>query len=135
MIDKEKIKVIKDDLKNLRNLNKSIESYISMERRHRKLLDYLDTIPETSISLTKKAEIIDRIGSIDIGDCISRAIDYEKKYLEIIDKLPPLDRKIIMDGFISGKPYWKIGNEIGYSTRGIENRVSVIVKQIAKNIK
>jgi len=52
--------------------------------------------------------------------------------MDAISKLDPLDRTIILDGYINGKPYWKIGRDIGYTERGVQKRIGAIIEKLAK---
>ena len=58
----------------------------------------------------------------------------ESLYMEAISKLEPLDRTIILDGYINGKAYWKIGRDIGYTEVGIQKRVNKIIEILANLI-
>ena len=54
--------------------------------------------------------------------------------MEAINKLEPFDKTIILDGYINGKAYWKIGRDIGYTERGVQKRVSIAIELIASYI-
>lgn len=130
----DKILTIKQDLRQLRKLTHSIEAYLEMEKRHKARLELLKTIPKQEISILEIDKIEKILKSINVKKHIEQASMLEEKYMKAIDKLDPLDKTIIIEGYINGKAYWKLGKEIGYSTTGIQNRINVIIKQIAKNL-
>lgn len=130
----DKILTIKQDLRQLRKLTHSIEAYLEMEKRHKARLELLKTIPKQEMSILEIGKIEKILKSINVKKHIEQASMLEEKYMKAIDKLDPLDKTIIIEGYINGKAYWKLGKEIGYSTTGIQNRINVIIKQIAKNL-
>lgn len=130
----DKILTIKQDLRQLRKLTHSIEAYLEMEKRHKARLELLKTIPKQEISILEIDKIEKILKSINVKKHIEQASMLEEKYMKAIDKLDPLDKTIIIEGYINGKAYWKLGKEIGYSTTGIQSRINVIIKQIAKNL-
>lgn len=130
----DKILTIKQDLRQLRKLTHSIEAYLEMEKRHKARLELLKTVPKQEISILEIDKIEKILKSINVKKHIEQASMLEEKYMKAIDKLDPLDKTIIIEGYINGKAYWKLGKEIGYSTTGIQNRINVIIKQIAKNL-
>lgn len=130
----DKILTIKQDLRQLRKLTHSIEAYLEMEKRHKARLELLKTIPKQETSILEIDKIEKILKSINVKKHIEQASMLEEKYMKAIDKLDPLDKTIIIEGYINGKAYWKLGKEIGYSTTGIQNRINVIIRQIAKNL-
>lgn len=130
----EKCLIIKQDLRQLRKLSHSIEAYLEMEKRRKARLELLKTIPRQEVDLLEINKIEKILKSINVKKHIEQASSLEEKYMRAIDKLDPLDKTIILEGYINGKAYWKLGKEIGYSTTGIQNRINVIIRQIAKNL-
>lgn len=130
----DKILTIKQDLRQLRKLTHSIEAYLEMEKRHKARLELLKMTLKQEISILEIDKIEKILKSINVKKHIEQASMLEEKYMKAIDKLDPLDKTIIIEGYINGKAYWKLGKEIGYSTTGIQNRIKVIIKQIAKNL-
>lgn len=130
----EKIETIKKDLRQLRKVTHSIEALMTMKEKHEKRLEYLSGLPPSVEVDEEKQKIKRLLEKIDIQGYIARATALEEKYMAAIDKLDPFDKKIIVDGYINGKAYYKIGWEIGFSTPGIQNRISIIIKKIANLI-
>lgn len=127
----EKIEAIKKDLRQLRKVTHSIEALMTMKDKHEKRLEYLSGLPPSEAVEEEKRKITSLLEKVDIQGYIARATALEEKYMAAIDKLDPLDKKILIDGYINGKAYYKIGWEIGFSTQGIQNRISIIIKKIA----
>lgn len=127
----EKIEAIKKDLRQLRKVTHSIEALMTMKDKHEKRLEYLSGLPPSEAVEEEKRKITSLLEKVDIQGYIARATALEEKYMAAIDKLDPLDKKILIDGYINGKAYYKIGWEIGFSTQGVQNRISIIIKKIA----
>ena len=51
-----------------------------------------------------------------------------------IGRLDALERMVIIEGYINGKPYWKIGKEMGYSERSIQNKVNSALDKLGRMI-
>lgn len=127
----EKIETIKRDLRQLRKVTHSIEALMTMKDKHEKRLEYLSGLPPSEAVEEEKRKIVSLLEKVDIQGYIARATALEERYMAAIDKLDPLDKKILIDGYINGKAYYKIGWEIGFSTQGVQNRISIIIKKIA----
>lgn len=127
----EKIESIKRDLRQLRKVTHLIEALMTMKDKHEKRLEYLSGLPPSEAVEEEKRKIVSLLERIDIQGYIARATALEERYMAAIDKLDPLDKKILIDGYINGKAYYKIGWEIGFSTQGVQNRISIIIKKIA----
>lgn len=128
MID---IEIIKRDLRQLRKVTHSIEALMTMKDKHEKRLAYLSGLPPSEEVDEEKKRIDELLKRIDIQGYIARATSLEEKYMAAIDKLDPLDKKIIIDGYINGKAYYKISWDIGFSTQGVQNHITIIIKKIA----
>lgn len=124
------IEIIKRDLRQLRLVTHSIEAFMTMKDKHEKRLEYLSG-QEVDEEKKRIEELLKRI---DIQGYIVRATSLEEKYMAAIDKLDPLDKKIIVDGYINGRAYFKIGRDIGYTEAGIRKRLDKIFKQIQTNL-
>lgn len=127
----EKIEAIKKDLRQLRKVTHSIEALMTMKDKHEKRLEYLSGLPPSEAVEEEKRKITSLLEKVDIQGYIARATALEERYMAAIDKLDPLDKKILIDGYINGKAYYKIGWEMGFSTQGVQNRISIIIKKIA----
>lgn len=127
----EKIETIKKDLRQLRKVTHSIEALMTMKDKHEKRLEYLSGLPPSESVEEEKRKIVSLLEKVDIQGYTARATALEERYMAAIDKLDPLDKKILIDGYINGKAYYKIGWEIGFSTQGVQNRISIIIKKIA----
>lgn len=131
MID---IETIKKDLRQLRKVTHSIEALLTMKEKHERRLAYLSGRPSSPEVEEEKKRIEKLLEGIDLQGYIKRATTLEEKYMAAIDKLEPLDKKIIVDGYINGKAYYKIGRDIGYTEVGIRKRLEKIIKQIQANM-
>ena len=87
---------------------------------------------DKATELIKKEQQL--LSSLDFATKIDKALSLEEKYMGIIASLDPLDRDIIVDAYIKGLPYWKIGLNIGYSDEGVRKKISKITKAIAAAI-
>ena len=129
-----KIDEVKKDLKNLRLYNRSVSKLKELKTTHEMRIKMLEKMGESE----KAKEIIERekalVSSLDFATKIDKALSLEEKYMGFITSLDPLERDIIIDTYINGHPYWKIGLEIGYSEEGVRKKVSKIIKGIAHSM-
>lgn len=125
---------VKRDLRNLRKLTHSIEVSLQVKERHEKRLAWLKERQPTKEVKSDIEQIEKVLATLDMEKYINKATAIEAKYMEAINKLEPFDKTIILDGYINGKAYWKIGQEIGYSVDGIKKRVAKIIKKIGENV-
>ena len=130
----EKIAKIKKDLRRLRKITHSVEVALQVKERHEKRLSYLEREKPSNENFEEAQKIRRNLSSLRIDDIIKEATTLESLYMEAISKLEPLDRTIILDGYINGKAYWKIGREIGYTEVGIQKRVNKIIEILANLI-
>lgn len=127
---------IKSDLKTLRKLTHSIESSLQVKERHEKRLAYLKQSRgmDESNKNTEIEKLHRLLRSLKVDELIRQSTDLETLYMDAINKLEPLDRAIILEGYINGKAYWKIGRDIGYTERGVQNRINTIIEKLSKMI-
>lgn len=130
----EKIAKIKKDLRRLRKITHSVEVALQVKERHERRLSYLEQEKPSKENIEEAQKIRKNLASLRIDDIIKEATTLESLYMEAISKLEPLDRTIILDGYINGKAYWKIGRDIGYTEVGIQKRVNKIIEILANLI-
>lgn len=129
-----KIDEVKKDLKNLKLHNRSIKKLKEIMETHImriKMLERMEQTDKVKNIIAKERELL---SSLDFATKIDKALELEKKYMEAITALDPLDREIILDAFINGLPYWKIGISVGYSEEGVRKKISKIIKNISLSI-
>lgn len=127
-------KAVKKDLRQLRTITHSIETALEVKRRHEERLTVLRAKEQTAETEEAIKKIESALATLDISEDIKKAAALESKYMEAISQLDRFDRTIILDGYINGTPYWKIGQEIGYSVDGIKKKVYKIIKQLAARL-
>ena len=130
----EKIAKIKKDLRRLRKITHSVEVALQVKERHERRLSYLEREKPSKENIEEAQKIRKNLASLRIDDIIKEATMLESLYMETISKLETLDRTIILDGYINGKAYWKIGRDIGYTEVGIQKRVNKIIEILANLI-
>lgn len=123
---------IKRDLRLLRKITHSIEVSLTVEKRHKERLEVLKKQQQTEEVKQNIADIEAVLAALDTAKYIQRATELESRYIEAINKLDPLDKTIILDGYVNGKAYWKIGRDIGYTEVGVQKRVNKIIEILAK---
>ena len=129
-MEKEKIK---RDLRRLRKVAHDIEVSMRVKETHEKRLVYLSSLSPLTDEAKAEAEKIRRnLATLRIEESIKEATALESRYMRAISSLDPLDRTIILDGYINGKAYWKIGRDIGYTERGVQNRIGAIIERLSK---
>lgn len=129
-----KVERVKKELRALRRINHGIDVYLSLRERHEKRLSFLRTLEQSEEIVGEIAKLEKLVASMDTARYISEATRIEEKYMAAINALEPVDRTIILEGYINGVPYWKIGRDIGYSERGIQKRAAAAIEWIARRI-
>ena len=119
----QKMKKIRSDLRELRKLSHAITAQLELKHRYEERRAYLVSLASFDVYL--EIERIDAIlATLKIEDSIKRAGELELEYMKAIGKLGIIDKTIIIDGYLNGVPYWKIGKKLGYSEDGIKKRAS-----------
>ncbi len=118
----------------MRYIAHSIEASLQVKERHERRLEVLSKKEPSQETIDEIERIQDVLSNLQIEEYIKQSTTLEAVYMESINELEPLDKTIILDGFINGKPYWKIGQEIGFSIEGIKKRVKKIIFKLAKKI-
>ncbi len=127
---KKKIEKVKNDLRQLRMLTHHIECALKAKNRHEKRLEHLK---ETDGKDKEIAKLLSVITSLNIVKSIEEATKLELEYMNLINQLEPIDKAIIIDGYINGEPYWKIAQKLGYSEAGIQKRALIAIEYIARH--
>lgn len=130
---KKKQEMIRRELRDLRRLTHSIDTMLTLRDNHERRIRYLTEkgTPEAQSEAERIKALLD---GLKIEETIARANELEARYMSAIGKLEPLERTVIIEGYINGKPYWKIGKEMGYSERSIQSRVNAALEKLAKLI-
>ncbi len=125
------INEVKKDLRELKHHAHAIEKLKMAQNTHLARISMLERMEKTD----KIKEIIEcerrHIELLPISEEIERARLLEEKYIDAISTLGPIEKSIIIDTYINGIPYWKIGITLGYSEEGIRKRLAKALKEIA----
>lgn len=127
-MEKEKVK---SDLRRLRKITHSITVALECKQNHERRLEVLRNGRQTQEATEEIKKLEEVLGSLHIEENIKKATALESLYMEAIDKLEGFDKIIIIDGYINGKAYWKIGRDIGYTEVGIRKRVEKAIEKLA----
>lgn len=130
---KKKQEMIRRELRDLRRLTHSIEAMLTLRDSHERRIKYL-TERGTTETLAEAEHAKKLLDGLKIDESIAKANELEARYMSAIGKLEPLERTVIIEGYINGKPYWKIGKEMGYSERSIQNKVNSALDKLAKRL-
>ena len=127
---KDKIRQVRNDLRELRYVGRSVEVALETKERLIRRIQYLaEKGREDEISDVEK--LIDKMR---IDEQIAKVTELELKYMSAINSLGVLDRTIIIEGYVHGRAFWKIGQDIGYSVEGIKARAKKSIVKIAKEM-
>jgi DNA-directed RNA polymerase specialized sigma24 family protein len=130
----EKIAKIKRDLRQLRKITHSIEVAMKVKEGREKRLEVLRSAKPSDDTVCEIQKIEHTISSLHIEESIKRSTALETLYMDAINNLDPLDKTIILDAYINGKAYWKIGRDIGYTEIGVQKRIKRILENLASMI-
>lgn len=129
----EKILKIKKDLRRLRKITHSVEVTLRVKEQYERRLAYLEE-RHPKENRQEANNIRKNLSTLKIDESIREATALESLYMDVISKLEPLDRTIILDAYINGKAYWKIGRDIGYTEVGIQKRVKKIIETLSSMV-
>lgn len=127
----EKLGRVKRELRKLRWINHALRSAMAVRALFEERIAYLYKLGDTDERRREIEKLRENIAKLRIEEKMREASELEAVYLVAIGKLSDLDRMIVQDGYIGGKSYRKIGGEIGYSERGIQDRMSKIIGKLA----
>lgn len=126
-----RIERIKQDLRQLKKTAHAIEGLCKLQATHQRRIDMLKRLK----GVCGVEEAIERemqfIRQLDIPGKLQEAREIEEKYLKIIESLEPIDKAIIIDSYLNGVPYWKIGDKLGFSEEGVRKRIQRALKKLA----
>lgn len=129
-----KINKVKKDLRAMKKSAHAIERLIEIQGAHFKRIDALNRLPlgdEQKALIKCEMELISHLG---VEKEIEKSVEIEKKYTAAMECLSLEDRAMLLDCYVSGKPYWKIGMEYGFSEEGARKHIGAIIKKIAGRI-
>lgn len=124
------MKKVKAELKELRHLSHSINALMAVQKRLCERLEWLRA--KSNVDKEEIEKTCRQIASINLTDKIRRSVLLEQKYMTIIWQLPSIDQTIIIEAFINGLPYWKVGQIVGYSQDGIKKRIPLALAKVQK---
>ena len=122
---------VKKDLRDIRRLTHTVHVLKDTEQRHRERIEVLKK-HDGSVDTIEKIERF--IESLGVEHYITQITELESRYMTAINRLDRIERTIILDGFICGTPYWKIGVSIGYPVEAVQKKVKYIIAKIASMI-
>lgn len=123
---------VKRDLRLLRKINRKVDYLLEVEARQKSYLESLRREKPSAENEKAIARVEYIISTLDVSKRVAQAAEISEKYMAAICKLSPLDRRIILDGFINHREYWKIGQDIGYSEIWVQKRVNTAIEQLVK---
>lgn len=125
---------VKNDLRELKKTVHLINTMKNAQTKYEKMIEMLKQshLPYAMDEI-KRLKAVLSLMKIDVY--VKKAMEIEQRYMKIIKSLNPLDKTIILEAFVNGLPYWKIGMEIGYSEDGTRKRANKIIKSIANEMK
>ena len=129
------IEEVKAELKELKHLEKCVKVRETIRDLRVRRLGRLKSMEQTREVLEEIDEIKEIIKSLKIGEYIKKVNKLEKKYLGAISTLPPKEQIIMLECFINGeKPYWQVGEQLGYSEDWVRAKVREIVTTLAEQM-
>lgn len=122
---------VKKDLRELKKHAHAIEKLKMAQSTHMARIKMLERmLPSDKANELIKKEMA-HLEALPICKEIDKAREIEEKYMGAIMALDPIEKSIVVDTYINGVPYWKIGIELGYSEEGIRKRLAKAIKSIA----
>lgn len=89
----------------------------------------------SSPGTSKTEKVVDRV--LKMQELYETALDEflkaEEKLYDEFYSLTEEEQYIILESYMSGKPAWKIGRDLGYCRETIERKKSTAIKKLVKN--
>ena len=129
-----KIKIVRRDLRALKSTSHAIERIIEVQGIHYiriKALEKLEQSEKVKSALEKEKALVEKFGLVEQ---IEKNAELENKYMGAISTLATMDKAMVIDCFLKGKPYYKVAMDYGFSEGGLRKRLDRLLKQIAKNM-
>lgn len=129
-----KIYIVRKDLRALKKSSRTIKRLIELQGIHFKRIEVLEAMSndtQAQALIEKEKEIA---LSLKLKEQIEESQSLEAKYMDIINRLDPTDKAMVLDCFLNGMPYWKLGMEYGFAEEGARKHIESIVKRIAQKL-
>lgn len=125
---------VKNDLRSMRKNAHVINGLYNLQKTYEKrisLLEKLERGERVRQAILREKQSLDEV---DVLGYIKESRDLESKYQRAINSLDPVDKTIIIESFINGVAYWKIGNQLGFTSEGIRKRIQRALTKIARMV-
>lgn len=125
---------VKNDLRSMRKNAHLINGLYNLQKTYEKrisLLEKLERGERVRQAILREKQSLDEV---DVLGYIKESRDLEAKYQRAINSLDPVDKTIIIESFINGVAYWKIGNQLGFTSEGIRKRIQRALTKIARMV-
>lgn len=125
---------VKNDLRSMRKNAHVINGLYNLQKTYEKrisLLEKLERGERVRQAILREKQSLDEV---DVLGYIKESRDLEAKYQRAINSLDPVDKTIIIESFINGVAYWKIGNRLGFTSEGIRKRIQRALTKIARMV-
>lgn len=129
---KERLEEIRRELREIRKLQHRVTVMQSVRERYESRIAVLESMEWTDEREKLIADLRKNSAALGIEDAIREATELESRYMGALARLDGQDRAILLDGYLCGKPYWKIGMELGYSEDGVKKRVRRALERLEK---
>lgn len=129
-----KINIVKKELRALKKSSHAVQRIIEIQGIHFKRIHALEKLSGDEKArelIEKERELID---ALKLKEHIEESEGLEKKYMEALNRLNAVDKAMMLDCYINGMPYWKIGMTYGFAEEGARKHIEAIVKKIANTI-
>lgn len=128
------INEVKRDLRELKKHTHAIERLQEAQSTHLARIKMLERLNQPE----KTKEIIEKelrhIELLPLCEEINSARELEEKYMTAISALGPIEKSIVIDTYINGIPYWKVGARLSYSKEGVRKRLAKAIKEISLSV-
>ena len=127
-----KINIVRKELRALKKSSRVIKRLIEAQGIHYKRIEALCKMEENEkikALILREKEIISALG---IDKQIEKSASLEEKYIGAINALSPSDKAMMLDCFLNGMPYWRLGMEYGFAEEGARKHIEALVKKIAE---
>lgn len=128
------VKAVKIELRELKRTVHIIDTMKATQERYIMRIEALSKMVQTPRIVAQIESLKTMLSLMELDYYIEKATSIEKKYIPAINALEQTEKAIILDSFINGLPYWKIGLSFGYAEVTVRKKADSALRKIAKAI-
>lgn len=126
------IERIKEDLATLAKARQILRTHEEAEKHLQKDIAHIKRYPVNAEQIEAVQKLNATIESLQVKSQRLLATNLEYEYSQAFEKLPPIERSLIIERYINGKTYEQIADNYHYSAERVRKKIGEIIGRIQK---